>query len=296
MTAAEAIRAYGLDWQVGLTPVVATHPEWGISAVVPRAQAVVRRDTGASLSVVGARFQPIQNTRAFSFFDHLVTAQGAVYESAGSSDGGKRVWIQARLPGDRWITSEDPVESYLLLTMLHGGGSLEVLLTPRRVLCKNMLVSILRDGRERAIRIRHIGDIEHQVRQAEELFERSLSGFDRFTEEAQAFARRSLQTEEVGRYFRTLVPDPEDASPTRAAATRETLVRLFETGRGNALPSVRGTLWAAVNGVVEFVDHERPTRPGDGETERASRFRSAQFGTGHTLKARAWREALALLG
>jgi hypothetical protein len=47
--------------------------------------------------------------------------------------------------------------------------------------------------------------------------------------------------------------------------------------------------------VIEFIDHERPTRAVAGEDATSSRWKSAQFGTGAALKARAWREALALL-
>lgn len=295
-TAEDAIRQYGLDWQVGLTPVLASMPTLGISSPVPRARAVVRMDTKQPLSVVGNRFRPIQNAQAFSFFDHLVGKRKAVYESAGSCDRGRRVWIQAKLPGDLWITREDNVEKYLLLTMLHGGGSLWVLTTPRRVWCQNMLLAVLRDGKSHAIRIRHVGNIDEKVREAERLLELSLGSFDGFVEQAKAFAGRMIRKEALAAYFKTLVPDPKDADSARAVSTRETLFRLFETGKGHTLPTVRGTLWAALNAVVEFVDHERSTRVKEGEDEKLSRFKSAQFGTGADLKERAWSQALALLG
>ena len=104
-----------------------------------------------------------------------------------------------------------------------------------------------------------------------------------------------IRKEALDAYFRTLVPDPVDGDPSRAVATRENLVRLFETGKGNDIPSVRGTLWAALNAVVEFADFERPTRTMDGEGQRASRWKSAQFGSGSILKVRAWSKALETL-
>jgi phage/plasmid-like protein (TIGR03299 family) len=296
MTAAQAIRAFGLDWQVALSSVQAQMPEYGITPVVPGAKAVVRMDTKRPLKVVGSRYQLIQNERAFAFFDHLVESRRAVYERAGSCDGGRRVWIQAKLPGELWVTRQDQVEKYLLLSMLHGGGSLWVLPTPRRVACKNMLLRALAEGKSRAIRIRHVGDIEEKIKEAERLLDLTLGSFDNFALEAKAFAGHMIRKEALGAYFRSLVPDPKEGDSARAVATRETLVRLFESGKGNALPSVRGTLWSAVNAVVEFVDHERPTRLSGGEDRASSRFKSAQFGTGALLKERAWSSALALLG
>jgi len=295
-SAEEAIRKYGLDWQVSLAPVLASSDPLGVLAPVPRARAVVRMDTKQPLSVVGSRFQPIQNREAFGFFDTLVGRRKATYETAGSCDGGRRVWIQAKLPGEMWITRQDNVEKYLLLTLLHGGGSLWVLTTPRRVWCQNMLHHVLEEGKSRAIRIRHVGDIGEKVREAERLLDLSAASFDVFMDQAKAFAGRMIKKEALDAYFETLLPNPKDGDPSHAIATREAFTRLFESGKGNDLPSVRGTLWAALNGVIEYVDHERHTRVQPGQDEASGRFKSAQFGSGAALKERAWKEALALLG
>jgi len=295
-TASEAVRVYGLDWNVDLAPLQALIDPSG--QVPPRpvktARAVVRLDTNEPLSVVGRRYRPIQNAEAFGLFDSVLAQFGASYEGAGSCDGGRRVWIQAKLPGGMWITKDDEVERFLLLHMLHGGGSLQVLETPIRVWCRNTLLRALEEGKHRAIRICHRGDIAAQVEAAERLLEESLAAFGAFEREAQAMAGRLIREEALGAYFRTLIPDPTDGDPSRARAVRGDLVRLFETGKGNALPSVRGTLWAALNAVGEYVDHARPTRSAE-TSASLGRWKSAQFGTGALLKARAWREALALL-
>jgi hypothetical protein len=141
-----------------------------------------------------------------------------------------------------------------------------------------------------------LGDIQEHVREAERLLDRSILSFDSFAEQAKAFAGHMLKKEALAAYFETLVPNPQDGDPARAIATRETFQRLFESGKGNDLPTVRGTLWAALNGVVEYVDHERQTRVREGENAVQNRFKSAQFGSGAVLKERAWSQALALLG
>jgi phage/plasmid-like protein (TIGR03299 family) len=293
-TAAQAVQAYGLDWQVDLAPVHVLVDPGG--QVPPRpmktARAVVRLDTNDPLSIVGRRYRPIQNAEAFQIFDPVIAKFGASYEGAGSCDGGRRVWIQAKLPGGLWVTKEDEVEKFLLLHMRHGGGSLQVLDTPIRVWCKNTLKRALEEGKHRTLRIRHLGDTQGRIQEAEQLLMTSLSGFEKFEEEARAFAGRQLRKEALDAYFITLVPDPNEGDPSRARAVRGDLVRLFEMGKGNTLPSVRGTLWSAVNAAVEYVDHERTTK---GSDKAASRWKSAQFGTGAAVKARAWREALGLL-
>src|ERR1041384_6650563 len=100
-TAREAVQAYGLDWKVDLVPVQALVDPTG--QVPPRpvktAHAVVRTDTRVPLSIVGRRYRPIQNAEAFGLFDSVLAKSGASYEGDGACDGGRRVWIQAKLPG-----------------------------------------------------------------------------------------------------------------------------------------------------------------------------------------------------
>ena len=290
-TAAEAILAAGLDWRVELFSA------WAAEQPIPRAYGVVRMDRREPISVVGERYVPVQNVEAFSFFDHLIGEGHAVYETAGALDQGRRIWLLVRLPGEVWVTREDNVGKFLLLTNSHDGKSpLRALFTPIRVVCENTLRAALHGGQASGISIRHLGDILEKAKVAQRLLGISVKYFDSFADEASALASHSLTRGALNRYFESLVPDPKDADPSRAVSTRETLVRLFETGKGNALPSVRGTLWGAVNAVSELIDHERRARTKPGESEALNRWKSAQFGSGAALKERAWSKALANLG
>lgn len=290
-TSAEAIRAAGLDWRVEFfTAMALEHP-------IPGAFGVVRMDRREPIGVVGERYVPLQNSQAFEFFDRLVGEGHAVYETAGALGRGQRIWLLARLPGDVWVTHEDCVGKYLLLTNSHDGRSpLRALFTPIRVVCENTLRAALGGGISTGVSIRHVGDILEKAREAQRVLGISLKYFDAFGEQAKAFVGRSLQWQAVADYFETLVPIPKDVDPTRSIATRETLFRLFEEGKGNELPTVRGSLWAALNAVTEFVDHVRTTRVKGDEKKELKRFESAQFGSGAQLRAQAWSEALALLG
>jgi phage/plasmid-like protein (TIGR03299 family) len=289
-TCAEAIKAAGLDWRVELFTACA------LDQPIPGAFGVVRMDRLEPIGVVGQRYVPLQNQEAFSFMDRLVGEGRAVYETAGSLGRGQRIWLLARLPGDVWVTDQDNVSKYLLLCNSHDGRSpLRALFTPIRVVCENTLRAALGRGISTGVSIRHTGDILGKAREAQRVLGISLQYFDAFGEQAKAFVGRALKQEALARYFETLVPTPKDADPGRSTATREALMRLFETGKGNDLPSVRGTLWAAVNALVEYVDFERPTRLTKGGSEASSRWESAQFGTGSLLKERAWSLAKEML-
>jgi hypothetical protein len=70
----------------------------------------------------------------------------------------------------------------------------------------------------------------------------------------------------------------------------DTMHRLFVDGRGQDIPGVRGTAWAAYNAATEYVDYfQRVSRGGIGEPSLdGTRLEKAWFGKGHRLKRRAW--------
>ena len=78
-TAAEAIKAAGLNYQVDLHPLVT---EEGIP--VPQRKAVIRSDSNAVLGVVGNCYQPVQNHQCFGFLDSVVSDGQLRYHTAGA--------------------------------------------------------------------------------------------------------------------------------------------------------------------------------------------------------------------
>jgi len=99
---------------------------------------------------------------------------------------------------------------------------------------------------------------------------------------------------QLARYFEALYPDPAEGSSSRARNVRDALYNLFERGKGQEIPLIRHSTWAAFNAVTEYVDHHRSSR-GETDHERGShRLESAWFGSGNRLKGRAFDLALAM--
>ena len=67
-TAAEAIAAAGLDWDVKLVPVYA-HDAKGRIAKIEGKKAIQRASDGKVFNVLGRYYTPVQNREAFQFFD-----------------------------------------------------------------------------------------------------------------------------------------------------------------------------------------------------------------------------------
>ena len=57
------------------------------------------------LGVVSDRYRIVQNEEAFQFTDDLL-GEGVTYETAGSLQGGKKVWMLAKLP-EKYIIAGD---------------------------------------------------------------------------------------------------------------------------------------------------------------------------------------------
>jgi phage/plasmid-like protein (TIGR03299 family) len=291
-TSAQAIRAAGLDWAVAKVPLyVAAQTRLH---ELPDRFAVVRVDKLDKpdcpiFGLAGREYEPLQNAEAFEFFDPLVRDGSVTYETAGALGRGERVWILARLREDVEIVSGDTIERFLLLSNSHdGSSSLQVKLTPVRVVCNNTLTLALSKGR--SLRIRHDQDVRIRLEAA-----RTFLGLVRADyEEAQALfrclARTKLTSDRAVKYLEQVFPLDEDSASTRRAENRRRWAyHLFEHGKGHDLDDVKGTLWAAYNGVTELVDHCRSRRGGP-DTSLA-RLSSVWFGAGAAIKGRALKVA-----
>ena len=104
----EALRLAGLDWRVVQKSLYTN------SRLVDGYKANVRESDNTVLGVVTDRYKVVQNTEAFAFTDNLL-GEGVKYETAGSLQGGKKVWILARLPRE-YIMSGERITPYLVFS------------------------------------------------------------------------------------------------------------------------------------------------------------------------------------
>lgn len=290
-TASQAIESAGLNWSVGAEPIFLKDGVCGGD----KFQAIVRGDTRRVLGVVSSKYQPIQNAEAFGFFDNVVGSGQAIYHTAGALGVGERVWILAKLPEYLRIKGTDDVtEKFLLLTNSHDGGSaLKAFYTPVRVVCQNTLHSALRDAKD-GISIRHTGNISTKVSEAQRVLGLAIEYYDKLGEIYNVLARTEVKSAQVEAYLKTLVPDPKDGSVSRAQNIRSEINRLFQYGKGNDNPAVRGTAWTLLNGVSEYVTHNRSVRviEQDGisgaEAKASSRLNALWFGSGKALNSKAF--------
>jgi phage/plasmid-like protein (TIGR03299 family) len=246
--------------------------------------------------VVGKVYQPLQNKDAFSFFDAVVGIKEAMYHTAGALGKGECVWILAKLPGVVRVVGDDITEKYLLLTNRHDGwGSVTVMFTPIRVVCNNTL-NVALGGKQTRATLRHTQTIGMRVEEVRQQLGIIHVEFSIFEQAARRLAEVNLTRDSFKGYLKNvgLAPKENDKPTPKAREIMEEISRLFEEGKGAKLPGARGTAWGAFNAIAEYADYFRPTKEKKGDEAIHARAKSILFGSGATLKQKAWDQALAL--
>lgn len=251
----EAIVAAGLDWTVGLKPLFTQEGEKA------PALATFRQDTNKLLGVVGPNYKPLQNEEAFNFFDPFLQNGLASLETAGSLREGKRIWVLAKIKADPMtIVPGDEVEKFVLLSNSHDGTTaIRVGFTPIRVVCANTLAMAHSDAASKLIRVRHTGDVVTNVEKLGEIMNLANAEFEANAEQYKFLATRQISASDLQKYVKIVFDLPEDNK--RESRVLGRVISMFEKGRGNDLPGVAGTYWAAYNAAIEYLQYEKGKNP-----------------------------------
>jgi phage/plasmid-like protein (TIGR03299 family) len=264
-TSAEAIRAAGLDWPVELQQMFA-RSTLGESVLVDDAWCTMRIDRehgNIPLGVVGARYTPLQNEEAFSFFDPIIADKIASYETAGSLRDGKKVWILAKMNSELMIGDNDKIDKFILLSNSHdGSNALTVKISPIRVVCQNTLSAALRahGNISDTINIRHTKSINDRLQQAQKTLETVNKSYEVLGKIWSKMSEIKMPPIEVSEYVNSVFSSKKDDASKQLQTVRAEVHQLISSGTGQHLETAMGTLWGAYQGITEHVTHSISTR------------------------------------
>lgn len=287
-TVKDAIREAGLDWQIKTLPLYLSDGRQN-----PDAFANVRETDNAILGTVGPRYHVLQNRDAFSFFDPLVDSGLVTLETAGSLQGGKKVWVLARISGgDLSVGGDDTVRKYVLLSNSHDGSlAIRAGFVPVRVVCANTLSMAHQDADSALVRIRHMSSAKADLDLLRDTMNFANQQFEATVEQYRALSKKSISGEDLERYVKVVFgddPDIETDELSKFAQNRlERVVSIFEGGRGMDLKTTRGTVYGAYNAVTEYLSHEA-------KSNADSRYRTLWFGANKERNFLALNEAMKL--
>jgi phage/plasmid-like protein (TIGR03299 family) len=295
LTSVEALKLGGLDWQVDLFPKEVVIDRSGVDAFgkyveeirrdrIPNSLAVVRSDNDLVLGEVSKRYTPVQNREAFAFFDSVVGAGDAAYETAGSLDLGRRVFLTARMNRDLNIGGVDVVETYLLMANSHDGTmSFTAAVTPVRVVCQNTLNLALKGAKQKWT-MRHTASIDGKLEDARQALGLTTLYVDAFQKQAEDLIQQDLSKKQFEVMLKEVFKDEKAEKTGFFTPLQASLMTNFESTR-TLDDSFRMTKWGAVNAVGEYFEWGKNYRAGDKSNPDEARANSSLFG-GQAEKAR----------
>ena len=249
-----ALVAAGLNWNVVQEPIYTREEE-----MIDGYRANVRDSDRRVLGVVTDRYKIVQNREAFAFTDELL-GEGVRYETAGSLQGGRRVWLLAHMPHE-YIISGERISPYLLFSNAHdGSGAIKVALMPIRVVCQNTLNLALNTAK-RSWSMNHTGDIRGKMQEAKDTLFMAETYMDELGKEFESLRKKKLTDKQVMDYIEILLPVEDGSTPQQVRNMKrlqEDMKRRYFDAPD--LKDVGNNAYRFINAVSDFATHSKPLR------------------------------------
>ena len=283
----QMLEASGLNWSVEKLPSFVTNP-FNAKVQETGSYSLIRSSDFKVLAPnVGKNWNPVQNKEAFDFFAEYVEQGDLEMHTAGSLMGGKVVWALAKIKQGFELFKGDEVENYMLFSNPHQfGKSIDIRMTPIRVVCNNTLTLSLSQSSDKMVTMTHRKQFDAEV--VKEQLGIAREKLDNYKTMAEFLGKKRYTTEKLVEYLNTIYPsnikdeDIKDKSvPTTFNAKQA--YEVIETQPGSKY--AKGTWWQAFNAVTFSTDHLQG-QSADG------RLTSAWYGRTRRLKLKALDNAL----
>lgn len=179
LTAQDVMKKAELDWSVAKCELVAKMPfringnnevdadsfvhKGDIYREMNNAYATYRTDMNYPLGLVKEKYEIVQNNDAFNFFNNAIGEDKAQWDKAACLNFGEKVYVSAKLPVQTSVSSNDVIDNYLVFSNGHdGNSSVDIMITPVRVICTNMLNGALNSA-SCHIRLRHTKSVKEKL-------------------------------------------------------------------------------------------------------------------------------------
>ena len=312
-TSAEVMEKAKMNWDVDKCELVAEMPfginrdnsiktgefahEGHIYRRCPNAYGTFRTDNNVPLGVVKQKYEVVQNRDAFAFFDNAIGKGEAVWDKAGWFGDGQKIVVTAKLPGTIDGPEGSPIDKYLVFANSHDGScSVNIMFTPVRIICTNMLNSAL-DNADSYIRIRHTSSANRRLDYAEGIISAAIEQAKSAEEIYKALGKCNMTEDNVIKYLSQVVLNEAEQNAVREYDPKNGLNKLLvrdyycmeKTGismrkanifarmydyyiNGIGQKEIIGTAWGAYNAVTGYYSNVV-------EMEPQKRMESLTWGT-----------------
>ena len=295
----EATNRAELNWTVSKRPIHVMSDMDDNLYTTNKFFATTRDDTNTILGVVGPDYQVVQNYELAYLCERLQGSDVKI-ETAGSLDGGRRVFIQMRGNAFDVGPKRDTNIPMTLFTNGHDGQwPLSSLPTSIRVVCQNTLNMALNQGKRNnmIISLKHVGNMQDRLESMIDAIENWKDRTDQFQERAEILARKEVNTEFVQNFWTQIYSDMfgeihenpmNDAQNEDNKSAKSTMTKWANTFDSEVKLS-GANLWTAMNAVTYWLDHQQIYR---GAKKNENRFVDTLFGDGAREKVNVMNAAL----
>ena len=271
----------GLDWTVEKQPLVTAT---GIP--IKNKEALVRSSDNSILDVVGTGWNPVQNSEAFEFFHDYVMAGDMEMHTAGSLKDGQMVWALAKTKESFELFNGDQTDNYFLFTNPHQfGKSINIRMTPIRVVCNNTLTLSLSQDTDKMVTVNHRKAFDPDM--VKEQMGIAHEKMEQYKSMASFLGSKPATGDNVIQYFNEVfgAPAKEKEDGVLPFTSRNAKIAMENLQTQPGANFAQGSWWQAFNSVTYMTDHLQG-REGD------SRLQSAWYGRNRKVKLNALDKAL----
>lgn len=255
LTAGEAAKLGGIDFEVSLRPLFYANPigqtqpnQGGKLTAIGNRRAVVNDQTGVPLGIVSQDYPILQYREAFDFMDTV----GSHYVAAGALYGGRQAFMVVRAPEQlKVLGNQDPHDLYMVLRTSHDGTrAVEVSVMPLRHRCMNQLTL-----RSFAAGVPHRWAVRHTSTMAEKLAEArtSLAKVGTYAQAFENTAKRLVGMKLNEAVARTVLEEVLPDRPRRGEKI-ETIITSWHQSEAVGFDF---TGWGLLNAVSEHFEWQR---------------------------------------
>lgn len=250
MTAAEAAKLGGLDFEVEKRPVfVGATADATVGTEKSQDKvAVVRKDTSFILGYMSPTYPILQNAEAFDFMDGVAP----YYVAAGALKSGRQPFMVVRAPETITVLDgEDPHELFMILRTSHDGSrAIEITAMPLRYKCMNQLA--LRSFSAKATHrwsVKHTGNVQAKLKDAQESLAKLGAYAKQFEETAHKLTKIKIDDDNAKQILEHVLPN----RPKRA----QQIERIITAWHQHDTVGFDYTGWGLLNAVSEDFDWGR---------------------------------------
>lgn len=284
----EARTLAGLDWDPIKVPVYEVgelYPDGtGKVSLIEDFQQIKRSDTGKRLAMATEGYQLITHDVFGEIFESILeSSDGQInYETAGSLDEGRKVWVLAKLGGEIHLPGDpSATQPYMALMTSHdGSAALRVIGTCVRIVCMNTWHAADVDSSKRgsSYSFKHTKNWRDRVEDAKRALSQTQENIDHTValardllsvkvdaRQAQWFIKqfaihRTIANTVGKQSFSKKTLEDRLSEPRVEASLNNTLIQLHRIMESPTTEGIRGNLWGLVQAAGEFIDHHRDTR------------------------------------